>query len=75
MAIPSERASAPRQRDTAVSVEPPGVDRAHRHSFRNIVQRHSQGQHGCFSKTAFDALGLRAAAVQMRNQPIQSQQE
>ena len=42
---------------------------------RNIVQRHSQGQHGRLSKTAFDALSLRAAAVQMRDQPIQSQQE
>ena len=39
------------------------------------MQRHSQGQHGRLSKTAFDALSLRATAVQMRDQPIQSQQE
>ena len=75
MAMPSDSASAL----AAVICEPPArearVHHAHRHSLRNVVQRHRQHHHGRAPQLAFRPLRLVAPHMKVGNQTIQHEQK
>ena len=52
-----------------------GIDHAHCHTLRDVVQRHRQNHHGGALELAFWPFGLQTVLVQMRDEMVQQQQK
>ena len=52
-----------------------GIDYAHCHTLRDVVQRHRQNHHGGALELAFWPFSLQTVLVQMRDEMVQQQQK